>query len=139
MGMYSLLLKIVNVYGKENLEISVDDDSIKTASIPDGKNPAIMDLWSNGMVVSHNFVTFVNPEFKNTSVPPSLEKFIMSSTSISAENNDYPYPVMLPRLITVIPGYTNNQDDPVRIKRIDCYLTNNGKCPEGYRKVLLEN
>ncbi len=135
-NMVRLFSIITSVGAKSDLEVTIDDESLRLGMIPNSENPAIMDAYDHGLVVGKVITVLQNPDAKDVTPPPTVVKFGMNQVG---SVNKTVYNLNTGHLNRIFPGYTNDPNDTTRINRSNCYLKSNGKCPEGYVKISLQN
>ena len=134
------LVKSIVALGKD-VTIQPTEDTILGALQDKQHNPAHLDLITQGMVPFSSLTSFVNPEHMEQvkKIPSWLTEFAYNQAGNAGNDNSEKYSIFMQELVSNFPGYSNDESNTVAKHTFLCEQSQVKTCPEGYKKVYLDN
>merc|ERR1712035_85336 len=123
------------------MELSPSKDTLEMATTENIGSPVANDIEQNKLVIVKIITISVNPEHIDdvNKIPEWVKIYAINQASSSSGNNSKNYNFLLGSALAIHPGYTDDPNNTVLHHSALCELQQAGKCPEGYKKVYVDN
>ncbi|ORD94706.1 hypothetical protein ECANGB1_138 [Enterospora canceri] len=117
------------------------DDTIKQATQAPIASPLYNDVNTNHLSVAKIVTVLVNGEHQDEvdKIPEWIKSYASQQAGNASGDNSKQYNLFTGDAVSKFPGWTEDQNNNVLHHAVVCELKQVGPCPEGYKKVYVDN